>query len=258
MMDEPRPDKAWEHLADSLRQATCESFPSQAIAVDEKWTKQRHELLDRRRHLRESLQDDDAIYTVQLELTLVSRRLRRLRQRRQEQADQALLLQLWDAWRTRRFADMHKIRCKMSKKGLGIRKRVYYAPRQLAPSPAEWAKAVSLPGTSGGMRAEPRTLAHHKSLVDADIQALDIVPFVNDKNIEQEAREDWHNILWALSHSRRRRSTPVGHLGRISWYGNGSHQNPSAGCSGNTGSWCRETSGDTQLYCQIQYFSQEN
>ena len=138
LVDEPRPDNAWAHLREALADATLHCFPTVAAPEVCELVKRRIALLGRRREIRGGIVDEEAHAEAQLELTLLTRRLRKLRDKQQTEKEAELIEQIWSAWKPREFARMHRLRSRLSRTGLGPKKRNYLAPRQLAPTAQQW------------------------------------------------------------------------------------------------------------------------
>ena len=208
MIDEPRPDKAWTHMREKMAEVTLHCFPAAAPPETSEPVQRRLELLSRRRAVKGSIVDDNSHEEAQLELTLLTRRLRKLRDRQRDERETELIEQIWSAWKAREFARMHRLRALLSRRGLGPKKRNYLAPRQLAPTAQQWQEAVEKPGVEGGLGGETTTLEAHQEKVAKDIEERDFEPYCHDSALEELVDKDWKNMLWALNGSRRRRSCP--------------------------------------------------
>ena len=109
MLAENTPDAAWHTLRDVLQGTTKESFEQKKNKEESDLVLKRLDLLSQRAQIRSRFENDD-IDLVKLELVMTNRRLRKLREAEQKERKQSLLNQLWEAWRSRDFSRVHKLR----------------------------------------------------------------------------------------------------------------------------------------------------
>lgn len=157
MRCEETPDRMWEFMASTMRQAIEDVFPLKREAPPEyeEMRSRREELIQERRDLRMRIGevDADGLAAVQLELTMVSRRCRVARRKYANKKEQRLIEGIWTAWKSRNFFDVHKLRVQLTGRGVGPKKRFYWGARRLQLDDKEWEEALSQPSADGGMSA---------------------------------------------------------------------------------------------------------
>ena len=149
--------QSWEILAGALRDSTFACFPGAGIPKPD-FEEDRHTRLqllrDRGNHRQELGAPDHDLEQIQLQLTLVSRRLKKVAREIRDQEDQKWLEELWEAWKVRNFSMVHRLRVKIQRNGRGPKNRFFWAPRLHMAEAADWEKHLAHIGTAGGMAAK--------------------------------------------------------------------------------------------------------
>jgi hypothetical protein len=116
----------------------------------------------------------------------LSNRLQRIRRQQFRARENRLLIELFEAWRSRAFSDCHRIVKLIAAKGRGPRKRVYFIHPTQKPTVERWKTALGKPGKEGGLGAtqlewNTELIAHFDGMPDLG---------VHDLNCEMRAKRD--------------------------------------------------------------------
>lgn len=154
--------------------------------------------------------DDEAVEEVQMRLARLSMKCRRLRQRQSEQRDAELAEEVAEAWRHRRFAELHRLRRLLARNGKGPKKRVYCRPPSFRPSLTEWQEYWAQEGGAGGQRCVVVNCEQEK---DAPIEAYDwpdvTGPAVWMQGLREQVTEDVKGIAKYMRSAGKRRAAPA-------------------------------------------------
>lgn len=208
------PDAHWGHLVAAMKQALGAVYKQDDGKSDEYrgLASQRRELLQHRAQLREQLREatEDEVDTVQLELTLMGRRCKRLRQRQWRDTSKYYEDMLYESWRFRDFANLHRYRRLLVCNGRGPRKRQYWSARANQPTSEEWMDYLSREPGRGGMAAtqEYDNAEHYTEhyLQQREEEDDELLPL--DMHIVEQARADCAGMARYLRRMKKRRAHP--------------------------------------------------
>ena len=205
------PCQYWELLKECMYKAGEAAFPcvaKAAIPGTDEFVGKKHELLRTRATLRRVLPDSEQLERVQLELVMVTRRLRVLRQKRKRELRALWEDEVWEAWRQRRHFKAHQLRGSLAGTGWTTRKRHYWAARQNAATSSEWEQLLSRAGNEGGLSA---TVCHHDTLrieFEKIRRELDDTALPLTSKIISQVEDDIQAIGRYLVTTRKRKSWP--------------------------------------------------
>ena len=90
---------------------------------------------------------------TQLLLTMATRRAKKFRQQTFAKVRNEWLSEAFHCWKSRRFAELHRLRVKIAQNGRGPKKRDFRAPRANM-SLSDWETGLAAEGVHGGMACE--------------------------------------------------------------------------------------------------------
>ena len=96
----------------------------------------------------------DELERIRFELSMVACRLSRLRRRRKAEQNKQHEADLHEAWRLRNFHALHQIRGRLAHRGVGPKRRYYWAPPQQIAYDTEWRELLAQSGPDGDMKAD--------------------------------------------------------------------------------------------------------
>lgn len=204
------PDRLYARVAEALHDTAVEIFPASAPA-DEAYEvrRERMTLLQSRRAMRLQLEHDNAdLVGVQLALALVGRRAKRMRRAQWQRHKAQLETELWEAWRQRDFASMHRLRVSLAQNRRGPKRRLYNAVRCCPPSEADWIAFLSKDGPAGGMECAPVDYAEYEAGYIAERAAEGEVRLGYDAKLRDLVDEDMRGVCKHLGGARKRRARP--------------------------------------------------
>ena len=112
--------------------------------------KERERLLEDRRRCRETFTESDRAELSRLSALCAATRKRHYTETREE-----MVQELGELWRSRRFAELHRLSLRIAGRRRGPKKRNYSASPAALPSAEEWLTHWKQAGPDGGMLADP-------------------------------------------------------------------------------------------------------
>jgi len=77
-----------------------------------------------------------------------------VRERHNRDLKAHLIEEIWQNWKSRRLAVVHRLRTALAGTGKGPKKRSFFAPGRGSLTASEWEAAFARPGPAGGMSCE--------------------------------------------------------------------------------------------------------
>lgn len=206
-MDEYTRDSLWKEIVECAGAATKAAYGGRRMGEDQEYAdfkRRRMELLKERFDLRRKLRrDSEDIVQVQLELTMITRRCRRLRATSWKARQRRLVEEIWQSWRHRRLARMHRLRALLTANGHAPKKRNYKAVPGLVLVVEQWQMGLAALGAQGGLSSvvaawDDYEEEHRRARADEDDQKLPAAA------VREQVWEDY----CAMVNMAKRRSCP--------------------------------------------------
>ena len=130
-------------------------FFGKGKAAEAEWVKkakeEKLELLAARRKLKG---EGSTVEEIEERLKEINKQLRSVRRKAARKNKDSLTEELWEAWRHRRLAQVHRLVARLGYVKVGPKKRVYSTLSGALPTQDEWVAHWQKPGFEGGMKVE--------------------------------------------------------------------------------------------------------